>query len=290
MKHRILWVWLCFIGSHLTAQQQLYPLRVSTDSLRFKVVAQGNRLALEWLDQAAGNARKSDWISINSLRLDDADLVMDYQPEKTRRGFLLAVALQLRPDGTGETYQPAPGETTDRELPEGKQITLLDGTERFLEYGQSYTLFVRKSLMGPVPCDKPRPTFSLARQMPYYGAALAGGGLVGLGLFYDHQKKVLYKRYRQDWEYGEILTAEIEQQWKEAKQMKKQARFAAWSGVAILALDGWLYAKKWLNIRQKQKIYDEFCKEKPKELGFVPMLEYHAGGSATAGLAAVLRF
>jgi hypothetical protein len=72
--------------------------------------------------------------------------------------------------------------------------------------------------------------------------------------------------------------------------MKKQARFAAWSGVAILALDGWLYAKKRLNIRQKQKIYDEFCKGKPKELGFVPMLEYHAGGSATAGLAAVLRF
>jgi hypothetical protein len=290
MKQHILLVLLCFSGSHLAAQQQLYPLRVSTDSLRFKVIAQGNRLALDWLDQPAGNPRKSDWMTINSLRLDDADLVMDYKPDKTRKGFLLAVGLQLRPDQTGETYLPTPGETDDRELPESKQITLLDGTERFLEYGQTYTLFVRKSLMGPVPCDKPRPAFTLAKQMPYYGAALAGGGLVGLGLYFNQQKTGLYNRYREDWETGEILTTEITQRLKDAKLKKKQANIAAWSGVAILALNGWLYTKKWFNIRQKQKIYDEFCTGRSTELGFVPVLGQGVGGSTTAGLGAVLRF
>ncbi len=290
MKHQILCLWLCLAGCHIAAQQPLYPLRNSTDSLRFKVITQGNRLALEWLDQPNGSPRKSDWMTINNLQLDDADLVLDYKPDKTRKGFLLVVALQLRPDQSGETYLPAPGETADRELPEGKQITLLDGTERFLEYGQSYTLFVRKSLMGPVPCDKPRPAFTLAKQLPYYGLGLAGGGLIVTGLFFNHQKTVLYNRYRKDWENGEILTAEIEQQWEDAKSHRKRAQLAAWSGVALLALDGWLFTKKWFNIRQKQKIYDEFCTTKPMELGFVPVLEHSLSGTSTAGLGAVLRF
>ncbi|HNG91106.1 MAG TPA: hypothetical protein PK858_12905, partial [Saprospiraceae bacterium] len=145
--------------------QGLHPLKTVTDSLRIRVVALQNRLALEWLDRdPAGKGRKGGFMTITDLRLDDADLALDYAPDKVRKGFLLSVGLSLRADGTDEVLEPPAGEVLEGDVPGGRRITLLDGTERSLELGRTYTLYVRKSLLGPVACDKPRPSFSVGRQ------------------------------------------------------------------------------------------------------------------------------
>lgn len=268
---------------------QQYPLRVRTDSLRFKVVTQGNRLAVDWLDRPASGSKKGELATLNGLRLDDADLVLDYQPERLRKDFLLVLGLQLRPDDGGDIYQPAKEETMEQELPTGKQITLLDGTERILEYGKTYTLIVRKTLMGPVPCDKARPAFTTARQLPYYGVAVAGGTLVGMGLVFQARRNDLYRQYEKDWKNGEVLSDDIRQRFEDAKSFDKKAKICAWSGIGVLALDGWFFSKHWWRIRQKQKIYDEFCPKKPLEIGFSPVLQSGQEG-LVSGAGIRLRF
>ncbi|MEO6036765.1 MAG: hypothetical protein ABIQ93_00040, partial [Saprospiraceae bacterium] len=121
--------------------QGLYPLRTMTDSLHIRVVAVQNRLALEWLDREPdGKGRKRDFMTITDLRLDDADLVLSYAPNKVRKDCLLSVGLGLRPDDGTEVFEPKTGELFETDLPTGKQITLLDGTEHTLELGRNYML------------------------------------------------------------------------------------------------------------------------------------------------------
>ncbi len=250
--------------------QQLYPLDTATDSLRIRVVAAQNRLALEWLDREPdGKGRKRDFMTITDLRLDDADLVLAYAPEKMRKDFLLSVGLSLRSLDDDEIFDPKPSETLESDLPTGKQITLLDGTERSLELGRTYILYVRKTLLGPVPCDKPRPVFSTARQLPYYGMAIAGFTLVGLGIVYDQQKVDARNRYVEYWKEGKTAT-DARVFYDTAKKQEKKARIYTSAGLAIIGLDAFFYTRKWFRVRDRQRIYDQFCGKKTTELGFSP--------------------
>lgn len=267
--------------------QKLYPLDKATDSLRIRVVAAQNRLALEWLDrEPGGKGRKRDFMTITDLRLDDADLVLDYAPDKVRKGFLLAVSLGLRPDGGDDIFEPPTSETPETDLPTGKRITLLDGTERTLELGRTYTLYVQKNLLGPVACDKPRPVFSAGQQLPYYGVAVAGGTCIGLAVLYASQSRRAYDDYTRLWAAGAggEQNSEAQRYYAQADDKKKSARIYGWTGAAILAADAFFFGKKWLRIRERQRIYDQFCGKKPAEIGFAPT---SLGGS---GVGVGLRF
>ncbi len=277
---------LLFLSLAATAQR-LYPLRTATDSLRIRVVAAQNRLALEWLDrEPGGKGRKRDFMTITDLRLDDADLVLDYAPNKVHKGLLLSISLGLRPDGGDEIFEPSTSETPETDLPNGKRITLLDGTERTLELGRTYTLYVRKALLGPVDCDKPRPTFSAGKQLPYYGVAVAGGTCIGLAVLYASQSGTAYDDYTRLWAAGASgeKNSEAERYFAQSEDKKKSAKIYGWTGAAILAADAFFFGKKWLRIREKQRIYDQFCGKKPAELGFAPT---SLGGS---GVGVGLRF
>lgn len=269
--------------------QRLYPLRTATDSLRVRVIAAQNRLSLEWLDrEPGGKNRKRDFMTITDLRLDDADLVLDYAPDKVGKGMLLSVGIALRPDGSDETFTPSSDETPEADLPNGKRITLLDGTERSLELGRSYTLYIRKALLGPVDCDKPRPTFSTAQQMPYYGGAVAGGILVGLSALYRSQGRTAYNDYTRLWAAGESggEGSEVARLYREAKDKRKTARIYGIAGAAAFAADAYFFGKKWRQVREKQRIYDQFCGKKPAKIGFTPTT---LGGTG-AGAALVFRW
>lgn len=255
------------------AAQRLYPLRTATDSLRIRVVAAQNRLALDWLDrEPGGKGRKRDFMTITDLRLDDADLVMDYAPDKVRKGFLLSVGLSLRADGSDETFTPSADETADTDQPSGRRITLLDGTERTLELGRTYTLHVRKALLGPVDCDKPRPVFSAGKQMPYYGVAVVGGVSLSLAGLHAAQFRDARANYQRLWAAGEPggEGSEAVRYFDEAESKKKSARYFAFAGAAILAADLYFFGKKWQKVREKQRVYDQFCAKKPVTIGFAP--------------------
>jgi len=252
--------------------QNLYPLDTATDSFHIRVVAAQNRLALEWLDRAANGARKRDFMTVTDIRLDDADLVLTYAPEKVKKDFLLSVGISLRTDEGGEIFEPKANETVESDAPGGKQITLLDGTERTLELGRTYTLYVRKSLLGPVACDKPRPVFTVAKQLPYYGVAVVGGVFMGFAALYATQSTDANDNYTRLWKEGEPggQDSEAARFLTKAQDKKKAARICGWTGAAILAADAFFYGKKWFRFREKQRIYDKFCGKKPAELGIVP--------------------
>jgi len=288
MHHKLALLITLLLPLAATAQR-LYPLRTATDSLRVRVIAAQNRLSLEWLDrEPGGKGRKRDFMTITDLRLDDADLVLDYAPDKVDKGMLLSVGIALRPEGSDETFTPSSDETPETDLPVGKRITLLDGTERSLELGRTYTLYVRKALLGPVNCDKPRPTFSAAQQMPYYGAAVAGGVLVGLSALHRSQSRTAYDDHARLWAAGESggEGSEAARLYQEAKDKRKSARIYGIAGAAVFAADAYFFGKKWLHVREKQRMYDQFCGKKPATLGFAPTTL----GGAGAGVGLVFQW
>lgn len=283
-------LWLLFLLPALAPAQRLYPLKTSTDSLRIRVGVVQNRLALEWLDRdPAGKGRKGDFMTITDLRLDDADLVLDYAPDKVRKDFLLAVALGLRPDGSEETLDPSAAEVLEGEVPNGKRITLLDGTERSLEPGRTYTLYVRKSLLGPVACDKPRPVFSVGRQLPYYGAAVVGTACLGVAALHRSQSNTAYDDYARLWAAGAggEEGSEAQRRYQESKDKQKSSIVWGLAGAGIWLADAALFTRHWLRVRDKQRIYDQFCGKKGPELGLSPM---PPSGQGAASIGLVLRW
>jgi hypothetical protein len=257
--------------------QKRYPLRVVEDSLSFKLELRGRQRVL--LPQGETNLfkPKKDFPGISAVRLESADLVLDYQPAKGQDALSYTIALSLQmPDG--QFVAPRLGEMLDAADGKNHRLVWLDVTEQMDDFEAVYTLRVRRSLMGAVNCEAGRPAFTLRQKLPYYAAGGTGLALLGVGQIFRAQRDNQYERYTRLWAEGSPAPAEDDNPLARAKSKDRAARICTWAGIGIVATDALLFSRRNLKIKRKQRVYDQFCAPK-NSLLLQPTL------SPTSGLA-----
>ncbi|MCB0588220.1 MAG: hypothetical protein KDD06_23205 [Phaeodactylibacter sp.] len=268
MKYLSLTFW--FLLPAILMGQQMFPLRSTTDSIRFSVASENGKLVLKLNHplESGDNA----FPSVVGLRLDDGGLLIDYQYKgRLKKGLDYEMQIALLPQ-SGFPMLPAPGEVTDRKAKNNTgALTWPDRTERGLDYGQSYTLIVLKSLMGEVNCEAGRPAFGVQKQWPYYATALVGGGLIGLGQVYRQDKKEAYARYKKAWESGETAES-AESDFQDANKKDDTARLLTYIGAGLLAADALGFAWRWGATKRRQGLFDQFCTQDEPALTVAPCI------------------
>ncbi len=258
---------LCFLCGQAT-----YPLKTLEDSLPFRVEARGRHLELRWQsgEQPWANARA--FASIQSIRLQDGDLILDFIPPKNKPALsytfdwwmLSATGRLLRPKALRYAPGQSPGQAS-------QSLVWEDITELLREPGAVYTLFIRRSLMGAVNCLDQRPEFTLARQLPMWVAGGLGAVMIGAGQLYNGQKKELYANYRAVWrDEGTEPAAQVF--FNAARQKEKTARALTYAGWATLGASAVWYGWQRIRIQKKQKVFDTFCRPEAPVLSFRPAL------------------
>ena len=260
MKNQCLLIALC-LASSFPLVAQLFPVRSIVDSLSFEIVEKAGRLAL----RQQGVASLEYWVFIDSLRLEDADLVLDYHFTGPHKKFsaraieilgLIDHFGRLIPFDAEDIQRKNPGQI-GKKLLRG-QCIWPDAAEDRLYLGQTYTLMVRRSLWEEIDCEGERPTFGLAQKWPHFAGAGAAGIAIGLGQFFRSQKEKAYMQYQSYWEEGR-LEGDAKFFLDEAVDHDKTAKTLNYVGWSVLGLNAVWYLYRELRIRNRQKIYDQYC-------------------------------
>lgn len=265
--------------------QKTYPLRVDTTRARLNLTVVNGRLDL----QAEINDN-SGFLPITGIKLDDADLHIDYQLKGVDKGLTPRFIVHLI-DATGMAYYPSVLRLKGDMPPAGSPlapVVWLDITEKILLPGQSYELVIEKILMGPFDCDAPRPAFTIKQQLPHYAAAVAGLAAVGMGQVYRTQKEEAYDTYREFWS-NENTKEEADVYLVRASDKEKSAKTATYVGIAILGFDALTYAYRQIQIRKKQRFFDKHCTQQGMSLQWQPYWEQTPNGSVTGAVGAGIR-
>lgn len=264
MKHTSFLLITLLSGISLTiSAQNRFRLQEEHDSLLFTVVVKNHTLMLEYQGSRDLFNRRNDFPQVVEVRLEDADLVLDYRPGKAGEGKLHSIALDLElPDG--QTIIQPSSEVPDRDIANGlKQKVWPDVADWISMTGNTYKLRVHRYLMGAVNCDAPYPAFYLRKKIPYYAAGGVGLILVGLGQQFRLQKNDYYATYQRLWREGAEAPPPTDNPLTKARNKNKAFQICTWAGIGILAADALLFTSQHLKIKRKQKDYDRFCGQKP---------------------------
>ncbi|MCB9265902.1 MAG: hypothetical protein H6558_12820 [Lewinellaceae bacterium] len=274
----------------LLSGQKLFPLRSATDSIRFSVASEDGKLTLE-LQQPLESGNNA-FPSVTGLRLEDGSLLVDYAyRERLKKGLDYEMSIAILP-ASGFPMLPAPGEVIGREDKNHTgTLDWPDRTERGLDYGQSYTLIVRKALLGEVDCEAGRPSFGIQQKWPYYATALVGAGMVGLGQVYRKDKEDAYTRYENAWRGGATADS-VKIDLKRARDKDTATKWLTFAGWGLLAADALGFAWRWGATKRRQSLFDQYCVSDPAfNLTLEPCLLYPGALEGTlAGAGLRLRF
>ncbi|HRI61982.1 MAG TPA: hypothetical protein PK228_19720 [Saprospiraceae bacterium] len=255
--------------------QKLYPLQDTYDSLQFKITVTNRQIVLVPQGETSLFQAKKGFPFVNSVLIEEADLVLNYQPGKSKESSSYSIDLRLRlPDG--RVIEPQPHEISDIPAladPNAHNLAWLDATEQLEDFEGTYTLYVKRTLMGAVNCEGIRPEFTLKKQLPHYAAGAAGVVLIGLGQVYRTQKEDYYDTYQRLWQEGEPAPGDNDDPFQKAKDKEKASNICTWTGVGILAADALLFVYRHLKIKGKQQTYDKFC-GKGTSLTFEPAFQF----------------
>jgi hypothetical protein len=284
-------VFFCIFYTGAVSGQQLYPLKQMTDSVRFQLVVRQGILELQWMGEAPVWKRVSNFPEIRSVRLEEGDLMVDYAPGKATAQSAYSLAIRVTA-ADGPIISPNGYETRETAVSQGadplRRYIWLDAAEALFAPGRTYTLYVTRRLMGSVSCEGDRPVFSMARRLPYYGSAVVGTVAAGLGVYLFRRSTDEYTRYEEIWA-NERTEAEAQPFLDRARRADRNGQVLLYSGLAVLGTDALLYYLKWRKIRQKQRLYDDFCGAKTS-LHWQPGLQLHSNGRLGVGATLSYRF
>lgn len=253
--------------------QKLYQLRTVNDSARFQLTVQGGRLAIRWMGNPPDWPKVQNFPEIRAVRLEESDLVVVYKPGNTTNQSSYTFGFRVTADD-GPIVIPNGYEIIESPSGDGKenlrQYVWQDAAETLFAPGRTYTLHLRRILMGAVNCTGVRPQFTLKQQLPYYGVALAGVAAAGIGLFLFKRSNQEYDQYGAYWEQG-LTRTDAQRFFDDAKTFKKNGQMLLYSGLAVTGADALLYYFKWRKIKKNQKMYDDYCTPKTSFLAVRPV-------------------
>lgn len=268
----LLWATL----SALSFGQKLFPLQRVTDSMQIVVLpGPGGLLTLQITPGSFVYDRGRDYPLIQQLRLQESDLLIEYQPPTESAGRSYSLEVYIRSE-QGDLFLPSYYALKTVESGNVRQLVWRDIAEALLDPTQTYFLCIRRAQMGAVNCEGPRPEFTLKKRLPYFGAATAGVALVGVGQIFQQQKRNAYGTYRQFWA-DERSRSEAQPYLDDARRYKKTAEICTYSGLALLLVDACLYSWRQRAVKHKQRTYDRFCKPGGLSWRFEPTAPGPAG-------------
>jgi len=256
---------LLFSVLQATFAQKLYPWNALFDSLVFIPAFNNHVLMLEKQPESSIFIPRKDFPKVLDIRIEEADIVLEYNAGNAEDASTYTFALSLKlPDGQVVSPEPTAVEYRNDAKNKTRNLVWHDAAEWIREPGFSYTLSVQRSLMGAVNCESGRPSFSVQQKIPYYAVAGTGLVLIGLGQVYRQQKNDFYKTYELRWTDGASLPENKADDPRE-KALKKNRSYQActWIGVGLLLVDGAVFARKSVKIKQKQRLYDKHCGKQP---------------------------
>lgn len=271
--------------------QKLYPLNSITDSARFQLVVQQQALVLQWADGTPVWKQSGNFPKIRSVHLEEGDLIIEYLQGKATDQSSYSFAMRVTA-ADGPIVLPNGYEIVETTASDGqttfRRYIWQDAAETLFAPGRTYTLFLTRRLMGNVNCEKTRPSFTTTQQLPYYGGMIAGAVSGGVGIYLLQLSNNEYKRYREVWE-NEGTDAQARPFLQRAEKADRHGQLLLYSGLAIMATDAVLYYLKHRKIRQKQRLYDEFCTNKTS-LQWHPGIQIRSNGRVTVGTTLSYRF
>jgi hypothetical protein len=285
------WSVLLLLACATVQAQKLYPLRILQDSAVFKLAFQEGRLMLAWAGQAPVWQTKSDFPVLRQIGLEESDLVIQYAPGKAPAQLSYTINAYIRKQNGERILSVTTNEGAVRNADEKaplRQWVWQDAVESLLEPGETYTLFVTRSLMGAVNCTGDRPVFTLKKQIPYYGVAVAGLTSTAIGLYQLNRSNSEYDAYRQYWS-DERSQEEAQPLFDKAENLRSNGRILLYSGLGVTAVDAVLFFLKNRKIKARQRLYDSFCGNNSLGLQIRPQVVPLSSGSTSVGLGMRLR-
>jgi hypothetical protein len=251
-----------FLLACATQAQRLFPLKIEDDSLAFKIRIVNNLLVLEQQGETTLFKPKSDFPKIESVAIEESDLVLRFRSQKT--GALLsdsiAVTLQM-PDGS--TISSRADDILI--LPDAhgsRRLVIQDFTELLSDFGATYTLKVRRSLMGAVNCAGERPKKDIQVRLLALTGSLGSSLSIYLGFVYAGNRNAAYHRYEQLWTEGSPRPNDQDSPLAEARKADRNAKIFFITGATLgLATPILLFVNN-RKLDRKRKYYDKFCGEK----------------------------
>lgn len=266
--------------------QKTFPLKTLNDSARFQLAVREGQLALQWIGTPPNWQKERGFPEIRDVRLEESDLVVEYVQGATNAQYSYTFSLKVSADDgpivapSGYEISEAPaGDSKDKLL---RRHTWQNAAEALFIPGRSYTLHLRRDLMGAVNCTDERPRFMLNRQLPYYGAALAGLASSGIGLYLFKRADDEYDQYKQFWADARSAK-EAEDFLTKADRFNKNGQILLYSGLAVTGVDALLYCLKLRKIRGNQATYDKFCGQKTSFWELRPTASPSTSGFAMLG-------
>jgi hypothetical protein len=255
---------LCFslACAGLNAQEAM-PLVSEKQVYTFRVIAASGKLALEWQANQAFKETRKRFLQIESITIEQADMVFYYLPSTTKDNTWPDFSATLTgPDGKifsppADRWQEMPPAITGE-----KRRALIDVAEDVLRLGQTWQLTLTHSLYGHFDCTGQRPAFSASKQWPYWAAAAFSAGAMATALNLNGRKSDNYDLYRRLWSEGKPAE-EAAPYLNDARRQSKQARTWMAIGAATLALDAALFSFQYRRVRRNQQLYDQFCNQQP---------------------------
>ena len=281
MRTSLLLVLISWLSlSRLLAQQQgdWFVKEEQSEHIQLDVSIRDGALTVE-----APGFEPGGFIKIQSIHLDDADLLISYSLDipLVRHSYQLRFVLEDangRVLGDGQLDEAAKINAFDR----GQgTIRWYDATEKGLYPGERYRLLLQKQLLWTFDCDQGRPAFTLRQNWPYYSGGLAGLGLLGVAEIFRQQKENALGQYRDRYLAGESRQAD-DPDLILAEQAYRTQRTLTYVGAGLVVAGTVGYFLHRHFVRQKQQWYDDYCTDTSSGLGWSLDLENAPGGAYPA--------
>ncbi len=265
--------------------QKLYPVRDRIDSLSFRLAIIEGHMALEWEGNPAVFQPTREFPQIVAIQLEDGDLTVTYLEGRSpgRNSYQLSLSLQT---ANGVILTPPAYALRDHERSDDRpgqyRLIWMDFAEQWLRLGNSYKLFIRRSLMGVVNCSGERPEFPFKKQVPHFAAGGIGAALIGLGAVYRHQSNTAYANYQKFWTGGKPK-AESAPFLEEAQKQDQNAQICTYAGLAILGVDLLWYGLRRWKIGRAQHNYDQYCNKSTSSIDLAPAILFTGPARSVPG-------
>lgn len=259
MKYPILFSTFMFLPFLLSAQ--LYPLKPQADSIAFSVVSKDGNLHIQYEKLP----EISDFAEITAVKLVNGDLIMEYKYNGKNSSYTPDVVkiIGLKPENDKVIF-PQEGEINQSEVKitekrgmKGK-LEWLDATEKSLYLGQSYLLIIERNIRLDIDCEKPRPEFGLKQTWPHYAGTASGIIAIGVGQLFRKKKEDAYDAYKDIWIKGGS-ESDAQPDLDDAKKYDTNTKIFTYAGIGILAANTVWYIIHRKNVKENQKLYDEYC-------------------------------
>jgi len=242
---------------HLTGWSQNDPMISDLTLVPFRISLSDGAFEVEWSQNTTRSTfQKFNVIQISDIRIEGIDLHIEYTIPERDPGLEYAIGMSI--EGADSTLIDSnPKEISLNVSGDRNRVNTLVWRNIIgdvIDPAETYSLLIRTDIYGEICSEEP--VLNVAGQLPYYGGAILGLGMIGAGQLYKRQADRSYESYEKLWLNGDENDDALREQ---ADQDRKTAQFLTYAGIGVLGLDAILFYLKNRKHRKDVRRYKAFC-------------------------------